>query len=293
MVIALVLLREDVISAALERRVDILEAWLTFWTSLVVLGLLYEYGYSLFGFNKSRAFRWVVRLSHLGAILVTVGVAGELYVEVVASDAQWSLRTFSNDRVSKAENTVATAQRDAETAKTTAKGFESQIAAANARAAEANLRTEEERHARVRLERSFAWRHVSRKQQDSIRRAVAALHLSAESLSVSFTDAADPEAIQFAVELVAGLRLPNGPSIGPFPRYWFPPRFGLWIDTFNPYDSLADSLRSILESNGIPVTGIRSQIGDYLSRSQAEQVTAGRHSLELFVGFRPLPQPNP
>lgn len=83
--------------ASADKRVDILEALLTFWTALVALGLLYEYGYDIKVFEnfKSPFSRWIHRLTHLGAILVTVGVTGELYVEVVSSIAQERLRSFN------------------------------------------------------------------------------------------------------------------------------------------------------------------------------------------------------
>jgi hypothetical protein len=112
--------------AALEARVDVFEAWLAFCTALVALGLLYEYGYDLHAFKNSR-FRWAARLTHLGAILVTVGVAGELYIEVVSSRAQEDLRGFNNGAVAELNKTASDASA-------LANAFEGQIADANARA---------------------------------------------------------------------------------------------------------------------------------------------------------------
>jgi hypothetical protein len=98
----------DASQVALQKRVDTFEGWLAFWTAMVVLGLMYEYGCEFaeptkqWPPGKPWPFRWVVRLEKLGAIFVIVGVAGELYVEVMASPAHEALRKFNDVRLAEA-----------------------------------------------------------------------------------------------------------------------------------------------------------------------------------------------
>jgi hypothetical protein len=98
-----------------ELRLDLLGKWLTFWTVLVVLGLILEY-FDLF--QKSRrfitirsidwtslSFRWSINWltvgEVLGGLLVTFGVAGELYVQFIASRVEHDLRTSSDSTIAK------------------------------------------------------------------------------------------------------------------------------------------------------------------------------------------------
>jgi hypothetical protein len=101
---------------ALEKRVGELEAWLAIFTALVVLGLLYEYGYDIAAFKKpqQRSFKWVLKLEKLGAILVTVGVAGELYVEMISVAAQEAVTKFNETTVAGLNLEIIKARGDAE-----------------------------------------------------------------------------------------------------------------------------------------------------------------------------------
>jgi hypothetical protein len=74
-----------------------------FWTGIVVLGLMLEYGgdwAEKWRPNKNSrngpSFVWIPIWIFMGGILVVGGVAGELYVEFSASRAENDLRTFSN-----------------------------------------------------------------------------------------------------------------------------------------------------------------------------------------------------
>jgi len=108
----------NVIHAALERRVDLLEEKLALYTALVALGLLYEYGYDIDWFKKSKPPlpKWFPWLSHLGALLVTVGVAGELYIEVAAFGAQGNLRAFNNGMTAILNKEAGDARQEAQNA---------------------------------------------------------------------------------------------------------------------------------------------------------------------------------
>jgi hypothetical protein len=87
------------LTQALESQVDILARWLVFFTGLVVLGLMLEYGGDA---GKAAGAKWTSKKLFLnlwvpiwivlGGILVVGGVAGELYVEFFASRAENSLR---------------------------------------------------------------------------------------------------------------------------------------------------------------------------------------------------------
>jgi len=93
---------------ALENRVDELARWLVFWTGLVVLGLLLEYGGAAgkavgAKWNSKKFFHnlWAVLWPVLGGLLIVGGVAGELSIEFKASRAETELRiengkAFSN-----------------------------------------------------------------------------------------------------------------------------------------------------------------------------------------------------
>ena len=134
------LVGDEAMQAALEKRVDSLEELLKIWTAIVVLGLLYEYGYELaetpkaWPTDRPWPFRWAKSLEKLGAIMVVIGVAGELYVEVAASPAHENLRRLSNERIKLQEMVIADS-------KARAMGAEVLVASAKAQAAKAELGT--------------------------------------------------------------------------------------------------------------------------------------------------------
>jgi hypothetical protein len=87
----------DTLRKSLENGMDDLHVWLLWWTGLVVVGLVLEYGFE-FGKHRiapkfSRRLSW---LYPLGGILVTLGVAGELYVEFRASSVETNLRNLDD-----------------------------------------------------------------------------------------------------------------------------------------------------------------------------------------------------
>src|SRR5690348_9883914 len=82
---------------ALERQVDVLSEWLIFWTGLVVLGLMMEYGSDFAkwkprNLKNPRSFIWVPIWGIMGGVLVVGGVAGEMYVGFSASRVESRLR---------------------------------------------------------------------------------------------------------------------------------------------------------------------------------------------------------
>jgi hypothetical protein len=101
-----------------------------------------------------KRFRWAKRLEQLGGILVVLGVAGELYVEMIASPIQERLRQSSAE-------SIAASGREA--------------ADANLKAAKANERAESEHLARIKLESSMSRRSLTKGQQLRLAQMVARL----------------------------------------------------------------------------------------------------------------------
>jgi hypothetical protein len=88
------------IQEGLDGQVEVLARWLVFWTGLVVLGLMMEYGpeftkWKPRNLKKPRSFVWVPIWGFMGGMLVVGGVAGELYVESAASRIETKLRDTS------------------------------------------------------------------------------------------------------------------------------------------------------------------------------------------------------
>src|SRR5216684_9071781 len=100
---------------ALEGHIGSLEIWLAVMTALVVIGLILEYipeiREEFKTFREKRTLKPLLIMA--GAILITVGVAGELVVQFRASNDETALRN-ANDQVFAALNTeAATARKEA------------------------------------------------------------------------------------------------------------------------------------------------------------------------------------
>ena len=111
----------DATRVSLERTVGSLENLLAWWTLLVAVGLMMEYGAEAakLSWDKreptkkkrlTEQFLWIQVFILVGALFITAGVAGELYVEAALSVAASNLRNHDNKAV---------ATLNAETAKLT------------------------------------------------------------------------------------------------------------------------------------------------------------------------------
>ena len=114
---------------ALEARADVLARWLVFWTALVVLGLMMEYGAEFAKWKPANvehphSFAWIWLCGKLGAILVVGGVAGEMYVASAAFRVETDLREKNHQN-------EAWLSKEAGDAKTSAEG--AAVAAARAK----------------------------------------------------------------------------------------------------------------------------------------------------------------
>lgn len=166
----------DFLQAVLERRVDVLARWLVFWTGLVALGLLLEYGSEAAKWkpNKNvrtpRSFVWVPLWAFMGGALIVGGVAGELYVEFLASRAENNLREFMNSANTTLKTDAGNAITLAGNAITKAAKLEKEAAslrgqaaeltrknlATESKLAEANDKLEQEKITRLEMEKSLA-----------------------------------------------------------------------------------------------------------------------------------------
>jgi hypothetical protein len=151
---------------ALEKSLDSWEFWLTVATLLVVVGLVLEYWHEVRELLKARPVKWKSVRQIIGAIFVTVGVAGELSVQYKASTVETKLRAASH-----AVESILNAS--AESAKSTAAGFQGQIADAEARAAEARAMAAAEQLERIKLEAIVTPRSLSLGQQRLIKAALS------------------------------------------------------------------------------------------------------------------------
>jgi hypothetical protein len=171
---------------SLEKSLDSLSVWLTVWTALVVLGLGVELADDLRKVVKERTIKWTKHLLVIGGgLLITIGVAGELFVQFKASKVETILRADSHqveallnkqaaDANKEAEEVrneaasaliqIAQAKKDAELARRDAESFKLDIAKANEHAAEASQKAEEERLARLKIEEKLAPRRISAEQ---------------------------------------------------------------------------------------------------------------------------------
>lgn len=186
-----------------ENTLKLLRIVLVLFTSLVAIGLVLEYKAALrlignglirlIRFKSNSVERCALRKMcwhFLGALLVTVGVAGEFIVEFEQygaenklSRASASARDELNAKAAQAEATArgfeaqiadarrasAVSQAKAAQAEATARGFEAQITDAKRAAAESQAKAAAEELARVRLQKELEPRRLTGKQKEKLR----------------------------------------------------------------------------------------------------------------------------
>ena len=186
--------------SATSLSLNISEIALLLFGLLLTLGLIEEY---------SEADRWK-RYVKVFEMFVILGVAGELLADGGIFLCSSHLQTISdlevaslNVRANQAEASLGKAISDAESAKATARGFDSQIAGASARAAEANQKAEEERLERLKLEAIVAPRSLSLDQQRQIADACRKFH--GHDVLV-YSNALDGEAAALGGQIISALQ---------------------------------------------------------------------------------------
>ncbi len=145
---------------ALESSLDSLGVWLTFWTALVVIGLVVEYAEDLKELIIKRPFNWKLFRTMVGGFLITAGVAGELAIQFKEFRVETDLRSAThrvegllNKEAGDARKVAGEAISDAGKANERARKIEAQ-----------NLATsktlEVEKGTRLELEKSLAPREL-------------------------------------------------------------------------------------------------------------------------------------
>jgi hypothetical protein len=197
-------------SKELEANLDSLGTWLTIFTFLVVLGLVAEYWHDAEDVfqewtRPAACFPWKKFLELLGGIIVTLGVAGELYVQFKASGVETKLRASNNAEFLKHATDIkalgeisSKARLDAEAASVIAKTASDEADAAKIESGKSLVQAKE------------AESHLA----ESLRRANEAEAKSANAVSSSFTAldlarGARKEADTFEGRLKSAERLAN------------------------------------------------------------------------------------
>ena len=93
----------------LERSLDCWSFWLLVSTFAVVLGLVLEYWHEIRDLLEKRPFKLKQFVKTLGAILVVLGVAGELFTQLGASRVEDSLRTANHKTIAELNEKASTA----------------------------------------------------------------------------------------------------------------------------------------------------------------------------------------
>jgi len=154
---------------SLEARIDFLNAWMVFWTAVVIFGLNLELWSEFAGpffETQSRHCKWVkswIRwYARIGILLVVAGVGGELYSEGKASDPQTKLRDLNKWMIAGIESESSRAnERASANARETAR-INVELAQANGRVEalrqqnnESAAKIEDEKRKRVELAASL------------------------------------------------------------------------------------------------------------------------------------------
>ena len=183
------------LASNLERSLDSWGFWLTISTLAVVIGLVFEYWYEVKRLVRERPFRWKAFQELMGAVLVTVGVAGELFIQAKSSKIETAIRDVNH-------NIEASLNKQAGDAKREASDANERAAQADERAAGANRIAEAERLERVKLERMMLPRTLSEARQRSM--SDACRPFSGHSITV-FSFSGDAESARLALQIVAAL----------------------------------------------------------------------------------------
>jgi len=122
----------DIIAAksSLERSVDFWEGVSHVFAALVVVGLMVEYREPFVNFIRTHDWRYITK--SIGAVLVTIGVAGEVLAGHRSTKKDGELREANSMLAQKAGERIA----------------------------ELNLKAEQEQHARIKLQKEMAGRRI-------------------------------------------------------------------------------------------------------------------------------------
>lgn len=168
--------------AELNGSLEGLNHWMVFFTLLVVVGLGLEYFAPVKKLLTEKPFNPKLLAAAVGGILVTIGVFGELAVEVPVGIQEAQLRFKDDAYVAQLKDATESARRDTELARKEAQLARKEtqlasketeaaklaVAVANQRAGEAKTIAEREHIERLRLERQLSPRRLTGDQTASI-----------------------------------------------------------------------------------------------------------------------------
>jgi len=149
--------------AHLEKSLDLLEIWLAVMTALVVIGLVLEYWHEIPDAIRQlkRFWSWRPLFVIFGGMLITIGVAGELAVQFIASGKGTALRRANDETFSLLNLEAGKARKIAGEASERAATAEARAADTEKEANQLRKKAEDERLARVLIEQSLAGRSLS------------------------------------------------------------------------------------------------------------------------------------
>ena len=159
----------------------------------------------------------------IGWLFVGIGILGEGVFEGLQDHLQGQLQTLNDTLLSDARLTASEAETSAsnsdleaaEARKETAQlGNDTQRL--KAEVALANERAEAETLARVKIDASVVWRHLSDQQSEQMSRELEAEHLAPKPITITFFDG-DAEGARFAADIAKMLRGSGIPVFPPQP----------------------------------------------------------------------------
>jgi hypothetical protein len=251
---------------SLEQSWSSLDWWLNFWTIVVVIGvavelivLITEYTHEWRDFKRGiihapeKPSLIIFGLGFLGAGMVAIGVAGEFRIHVKAGKIETDMRNdtrqlvaIANERASKAEEHAAALDL-----------------------------------ARVQIEKSMEWRHLSKGAKDALCTILPPPTQDVQVMVVTLLEDPEPRqyAIQFADTIGACFHMPTRGPMGAVSSWPSPMKFGVWIE-FPPGDAhLGSSLHSALKRNGV----------DIAVATQSQRQNPNSRTRMIFVGPRVIP----
>jgi hypothetical protein len=273
---------------ALERSLDSWSFWLVVSTLLVVVGLVLEYWHEVRDLIKERPFRWKQAQKILGAVLVIVGVAGELVIQFKASAVETDLRAANGkvtvalskkagDAQTSADNAakdVGVAELAAGKANALAQSASLKVAALDKEAGDAEKRALEAEEQAARLRQQLEWRSLSDGQRGEICKSLSPLSGVRVAIEYSVGDA---EGAQYAADFFNALTickwLPSPPGasliVGVLPE-------GVSIHVKEPNNPAAVALQRALRAAKVQTDGV-------LNPGMEPD------AIELFIGIKPRP----
>jgi hypothetical protein len=241
--------------STLENGSKILELKLDFWgllllgaTLFVVIGLVLEYWHEISEFielvrRPAAAFPWQELPKLIGAILVTIGVAGELFCTYKASRVESRLRDNNHSIIELLKNKASEDEREA---------------------AQLRKDAQDEQLARVHIEQGLAWRTLSPKDSKAL--STQLKRFSGQTVIIAY-EVGNAESSAFAWEIASVLNKaqwnvfnPNGieglsPAGIPF-KSGFVPHTGIGISRGLGSDRAGKALINALVGCGFDAEAI-------------------------------------